>query len=132
MIQDLTEDDICKVQEDLKALFDVESMDQKTTEFLIQTVVKSLGLVRQEKKEECFDFSRMVGKTITSVDSYKVPGTDDKPCVGLNFSDGTGCYLMSFYGMYTGQSNDEYPCFLGIFQGVPCEDFKLFGEVDEH
>ncbi len=60
------------------------------------------------------DEKLLVGKTITSAEIRGIKGYDDEPYLDLEFNDGTKVTVEASYGGYTGESEDEYPCFIGI------------------
>ena len=53
-----------------------------------------------------------IGKTVKGIISYGVKGYNDKPIIKIEFEDGTKLCLMASNGEYSGNSLDEYPCFL--------------------
>lgn len=57
-------------------------------------------------------FNEIIGKTITKADLYRLADYDDKPVLKLEFTDGTHCCVVATYGGYSGESEDEYPCFI--------------------
>jgi hypothetical protein len=57
----------------------------------------------------------LVGKTITSATKMRQREYDDTGYLRLEFSDGTTCDIVAKYGMYTGDSEDEYPTVLRVF-----------------
>lgn len=54
----------------------------------------------------------LIGKTIVNAEYVGMLDYDDKPWLYLTFSDGSEFLVESNYGGYTGNSADEYPCFL--------------------
>ena len=55
------------------------------------------------------EFSDLIGKTIISSKQKKSSSTDDEGYAELGFSDGTSVVIVSYYGEWTGKSEDEYP-----------------------
>lgn len=55
----------------------------------------------------------LIGKTIKDVAVYGPHDTDDADTLRITFTDETVYDVVSYYGAYTGNSLDEYPC--GIF-----------------
>ncbi|TWU59516.1 hypothetical protein V7x_55940 [Crateriforma conspicua] len=64
------------------------------------------------------EFSDVVGKTIQSATQMKRPETDDDGWLLLEFTDGTRCMVVAYYGGYTGDSEDEYPTGICISEKV--------------
>jgi len=58
-------------------------------------------------------FNDLIGKTIAKATRYKLTKFDDEPILKLEFTDGTHCCVLATYGGYTGDSEDEYPAFIG-------------------
>lgn len=56
--------------------------------------------------------NELIGKTIKSASILGIKGYDDKPYLLLEFTDGTEVKIIATYGGYTGNSEDEYPCFI--------------------
>ena len=69
--------------------------------------------------------SGIVGKTIASATYMKKPEYDDRPYLLLRFTDGTECYVVGWYGGFTGSSEDEYPAYVGIAGGKYFEEDDL-------
>ena len=53
-----------------------------------------------------------IGKTISDIVAYGYKGYDDLPIVKITFTDNTDLILRATYGGYSGESIDEYPCFI--------------------
>ena len=70
----------------------------------------------------------MIGKTIESVKKYGGKGVDDENLIVMTFTDGTSIEIWASYGGYTGQSEDEYPSFIGI-ETEDKEDLANYNEV---
>ena len=64
----------------------------------------------------------LVGKTISSAQRMKRPEYDDEAWLKLTFTDGTSCFVVAGYGEYTGESEDEYPAYIGITEEVEAKD----------
>ena len=64
------------------------------------------------------EFRDIEGKTIRSATHVKRPATDDEGWLLLEFTDGTQCVVFSWYGGFTGNSEDEYPTGIGISGNV--------------
>ena len=60
------------------------------------------------------EFKDIVGKTIQAATHVKRPTNDDEGWLLLEFTDGSKCVVYSFYGGYTGESEDEYPTGISI------------------
>lgn len=60
-------------------------------------------------------FVDLIDKTILKAKRLKLKEHDDTGYLKLDFSDGTSCVIVSCFGGYTGNSEDEYPT--GIFIG---------------
>lgn len=60
------------------------------------------------------EFNDIAGKTIKSATHVKRPTNDDEGWLLLEFTDGSKCVVYSWYGGYTGDSEDEYPTKIGI------------------
>ena len=58
-------------------------------------------------------FDDIIGKTVAKATRYKLAEYDDEPVLRLDFTDGTHCCVLARYGGYTGNSEDEYPAFIG-------------------
>lgn len=56
--------------------------------------------------------SELIGKTIVNTQFMKKNGYDDEAWVRLDFTDGTHCFVVSSYGSFSGESEDEYPAFI--------------------
>lgn len=56
------------------------------------------------------------GKTISEVAMLRRPEFDDEAWLRLRFTDGTECVLVGFYGGFTGNSEDEYPAYIGLLR----------------
>ncbi len=56
----------------------------------------------------------IIGKTISKATRMKKPEYDDTGWLKLDFTDGTCCVIVSYYGGYTGLSEDEYPTYIGF------------------
>jgi len=63
-------------------------------------------------------FKDLVGKTIVSAQLMKNPKYDDEAWVRLGFSDGSHCFVVSSYGIYSGGSEDEYPAYIFLEEDV--------------
>lgn len=61
----------------------------------------------------------LVGKTITASTVMKRANFDDEGWLKLEFTDGTVCVIVSSYGGYTGDSEDEYPTFISVSGDLP-------------
>lgn len=68
----------------------------------------------ETEKGKQMKYKDIIGKTIASVTEMKKPQFDDEGWLRLEFTDGTACTIVSSYGGYTGNSEDEYPTFIGI------------------
>jgi len=64
------------------------------------------------------EFSDIEGKTIRSANHVKRPEHDDEGWLMLEFTDGTKCVIVAWYGGFTGNSEDEYPTRIGISDKV--------------
>ena len=60
------------------------------------------------------EFRDLIGKTITAATVKKLAKHDDEGFLQLKFSDGTEAVIVASYGGYTGDSEDEYPTYIGI------------------
>ena len=56
----------------------------------------------------------IVGKTIKAASLRGMKGYDDEPYIDIDFTDGTKITIVSSYGGYTGESEDEYPSYICI------------------
>lgn len=63
---------------------------------------------------EEFNENQIIGKTIKDFNFKGVHKCDDIPYLELFFDDNTSVLIHSWYGGYTGKSEDEYPCFISI------------------
>jgi hypothetical protein len=63
-------------------------------------------------------FNWMVGKTVTSAQEMERTEFDDAGFLKLEFSDGTDCVIVSGYYGHTGNSEDEYPTWIKVVDGV--------------
>jgi len=66
-------------------------------------------------------WSDLVGKTISEVTQMKMEGWDDRGFVEVKFTDGQKCIIESCYGGYSGNSEDEYPVYLNIYDADEIE-----------
>jgi hypothetical protein len=57
----------------------------------------------------------LVGKTISAIQKMKPVNYDDTGYLKIMFTDGSTCYIVAGYSSYTGQSEDEYPTTIGIY-----------------
>jgi hypothetical protein len=64
----------------------------------------------------------LVGKTIKSATFLKLKGYDDEPYLALEFTDGTTATISASYGGYSGASEDEYPSFVSVREGLPAPE----------
>ena len=63
--------------------------------------------------------TELIGKTIIDIKEDKISEEyDDKPYLYLIMSDGTRYRIVSGYGGYTGNSEDEYPRFIDVQKEV--------------
>ena len=69
-----------------------------------------------------------VGKTIESIELYGLKSYDDEPIVKILFTDNTEFILQATYGGYTGESEDEYPCFIneGVSKYSDAEPYLIY------
>lgn len=59
--------------------------------------------------------SELAGKTIKSAAIKKISEEyDDEPYLDIEMTDGSVYRVTSYYGGYTGNSDDEYPAFIGL------------------
>lgn len=61
----------------------------------------------------------IIGKTIAAVDYMRMPEHDDEAWMVISFTDGTQTCVVGSYGGYTGESEDEYPAYVGIAREMP-------------
>ena len=61
----------------------------------------------------------LVGKTIESATRMGSVLTDDTGWIELRFTDGTLCVIESSYGVYSGESEYDYPTHIEIVDTVP-------------
>jgi hypothetical protein len=71
-------------------------------------------------------FKDLVGKTIISAQLMKKPEYDDEAWAKLGFQDGSHCFVVSSYGSYSGNSEDEYPAYVFLQ-----EDEQGLVEIEE-
>lgn len=60
----------------------------------------------------------LTGKTISAATRMKKPEYDDEGWLRLDFTDGTHCVIVAWYGGYTGESEDEYPTSITIADNI--------------
>ena len=77
------------------------------------------------------EFIDLVGKTIISAKQLRIDTTDDCGFLLLEFDDGTSCYVESFYGGFTGESDDEYPTGIRIMDPNDEYDRKTIEKLVE-
>lgn len=70
------------------------------------------------------ELNKLVGKTISRAEILGVKGYDDQPYMRLTFTDETSITLCASFGGYTGDSVNEYPCWISISE--PDEDQETF------
>lgn len=57
----------------------------------------------------------LVGETIVSARTARVPKCDDEPYLKIKTASGKTFSIEAQYGGYTGGSEDEYPKFISIY-----------------
>ena len=81
---------------------------------------RSFDIVSDSIYEVSYLKQELIGKTIKSAKIKKLPKDDfgseydDKPILELEMTDGSTFEIISDYGGYTGNSQDEYPRFIRI------------------
>ena len=60
------------------------------------------------------EHKQLEGKKIIKAEIKGIEECDDKPFLFLTMEDGSVYKITSYYGMYTGKSDDEYPRFIKV------------------
>ncbi len=71
----------------------------------------------------------LIGKTIIEATIKKLANHDDSGYLQLKFSDGSECLIISSYGMYTGDSADEYPTLISIVDKFESKDGETLIDI---
>ena len=63
------------------------------------------------------NFKYLIGKTIVDIDQMKLKEFDDDGFLKIKFNDDTEIVIVSTYGNYTSDSENEYPTSIYIDKG---------------
>lgn len=66
------------------------------------------------EKEENKIIKEIKGKTIEYAEKRGLEMFDDKPYLDIHFTDGSVIAITSYYGDYTGKSEEEYPRYIDV------------------
>ena len=65
-----------------------------------------------------YNIIKLIGKTIKHIELRGIKDCDDNPYLDITFNDNTKITIISYYGSFTGKSDGEYPCFIGVIDYI--------------